>query len=328
MAFATRKSVPGQDENPLAPLALALAGVTRQAALAAHGWVGRGCKEEGDGAAVTAMREAFAELPMDATVVIGEGEKDNAPMLYNGEPLGRGGPRLDVAVDPVEGTNYLAKGMPGAVSVLAVAPAGSMFSPGPAFYMDKFVVPAAARDAVDPEAPVAEKIRALGEALGRPARELRIFVLERPRHQNLIREIHAAGATVRLAPDGDVLGGVKAIAGDRVDALMGVGGTPEGVVLACAARALGAGMWGAIAPQSEIERARVREHGLREGRILTRDELIASDHVVVSVTGITGDDLLDGVRVAGGRVSTETLLINGCERSTHRIRTEHEQEAL
>lgn len=308
--------------SSLAHLSLGFAGVTEAAAIAACEWIGRGDKERGDHAAVTAMRKTFASIPFHGTVVIGEGEKDNAPMLYNGETLGQGGAAVDIAVDPVDGTNYLAKGMAGAVAVFAAAPRGAMFCPGPAFYMDKFIVPSAARDSVDPTAPVAGKIRDLSRALGKPASELRIFVLERPRHETLVREIRATGASVRMALDGDVLGGLKAITGEGIDALMGIGGTPEGVIAACAARALGAGMWGALAPQSEVEEARVRDCGLHEGQILTVNELVSSDDLVFACTGITGDDMLAGVRVMNGRAWTETLVIQGVGRRVSRIQNQ------
>ncbi|MFC3283499.1 class II fructose-bisphosphatase [Litchfieldella rifensis] len=308
--------------SSLAPLGLGFAGVTEAAAIAAYEWIGRGDKECGDNAAVTAMRKTFGSLPFSGTVVIGEGEKDNAPMLYNGEALGQGGVAVDIAVDPVDGTNYLAKGMAGAVAVFAAAPAGAMFCPGPAFYMDKFIVPPAARHSVDPTAPVAERIRDLSRALGKPIDELRIFVLERPRHETLVREIKAAGASVRMALDGDVLGGLKAAMGEGVDALMGIGGTPEGVIAACVARALGAGMWGALAPQSEVEEARVRDCGMRQGQILTMNELVSSDDLVFACTGITGDDTLAGVRVMDGRAWTETLLIQGVNHRISRIQNQ------
>ncbi len=307
-------ATPGQDKHESTrsgqiDLGASMAAVTEAAAIAATGWIGLGRKEDGDGAAVEAMRAAFAGQPVSATIVIGEGEKDDAPMLYSGEKLGKGGPALDIAVDPVEGTNYLAKGMPGAIAVLAASPEGTMFRPKSAFYMDKLVVPPVAANAIDPEAPVGDRLRTLARALGKAVKEIRVFVLERPRHQQLISDIHEAGASVRLAPDGDVLGSIKALLGERVDALMGIGGTPEGVISACAARALGAGMWGAMAPQSDQERARVERDGLKPGQILTRDELIASDEVMFAATGITGDDMLEGVRYTGGRVLTETLLI-------------------
>ena len=308
--------------SSLARLSLEFAGVTEAAAVAAYEWIGRGEKERGDGAAVAAMRHAFASLPCSATVVIGEGEKDNAPMLYNGEALGRGGVAVDVAVDPVDGTNYLAKGMAGAVTVLAAAPAGTLFCPGPAFYMDKFVVPPAARDAVDPAAPVAVRLRDLARALGKPLSELRLFVLERARHEQLVHEIKATGASVRMARDGDVLGGLRAMIGEGVDALMGVGGTPEGVIAACAARALGAGMWGALAPQSETEAARLRECGMRVGQILSVNDLVSSDDLVFACTGITGDEMLSGVRRMDGRAWTETLVVQGRGQRLSRIQNQ------
>lgn len=302
-----------QDTNTirLADIATAMTAVTEAAAISASKWIGLGRKEDGDGAAVKAMRTSFNEQAISATIVIGEGEKDEAPMLYAGEELGLGGPAIDIAIDPVEGTTLLAKGMPGAIAVLAAAPANTMFRPGPAFYMNKLVVPPAARGAIDPNAPVDGQLKALGKAVGKPVSELRVFVLERPRHEKLIREIRATGASCRLVTDGDVLGSLFAVLGDRVDALMGVGGTPEGVISACIARALGGDMFGTMAPQSDEERKTVEEFGLKPGQILTRDELVSSDEVVFAATGITGDDLLGGVRTVNGRTRTETLLIGG-----------------
>ncbi|EPC03733.1 hypothetical protein L861_00115 [Litchfieldella anticariensis FP35 = DSM 16096] len=322
MPLAEKSIVSVPTGNSLAYLSLGFAEVTEAAAIAAYKWIGRGEKERGDDAAVMAMRKAFASLPFSGTVVIGEGEKDNAPMLYNGEALGRGGVAVDIAVDPVDGTNYLAKGMAGAVAVFAAAPAGAMFCPGPAFYMDKFIVPPVARNSVDPTVPVAEKIRDLSRALGKPISELCIFVLERPRHEALIREIKATGARVHMACDGDVLGGLRAATGEGADALMGVGGTPEGVIAACAARALGAGMWGALAPQSQAEEARLQDCGMQQGQILAMNDLVSSDDLVFACTAITGDDMLAGVRVMDGRAWTETLLIQGIGHRISRIQNQ------
>ncbi|WP_312262767.1 class II fructose-bisphosphatase [Candidatus Igneacidithiobacillus taiwanensis] len=303
-------------------LALSLLPVTESAARAASGWIGRGEKELGDGAAVDAMRAAIAQVPMRGTVVIGEGEKDEAPMLYNGEAVGSGsGPEVDIAVDPVEGTTFLANGMPGSICVLAAAPKGSMFRPGPAFYMDKLVVPAPARGKIDPAAPMKDKLHALAKALGKDVKELRIFLLKKPRHEEMIREIQAAGATVRLQTDGDVSGGIMAALGTKVDAMMGIGGTPEGVITACAARAMGADMFGALAPQKPGEAEAIAAAGLKIGQWMGRDELVSSDDVLFVATGLTSGDILDGVSRSRFFVESESLVISGHDGILRRVRT-------
>ncbi len=304
-------------------LTMPLVQATEIAARAASDWIGRGDKKRGDSAAVEAMREAMGSVPMLGEVVIGEGEKDEAPMLYNGESVGSGdGPAVDIAVDPVEGTNFLAQGMPGAISVLAAAPQGEMFRPGPGFYMDKLVVPRAARGELDPEAPLASKLGDLASALDKHVEDLRIFVLDKPRHQEMIRDIQKAGARVRLAPDGDVSGGLMAALGDSVDALMGVGGTPEGVITACAAKAVGGDMLGSMAPQKEGEEERVRKFGLQPGQVLTMDELVQGQDVLFVATGLTNGDFLEGVRDSGDLVSTDTLVITGAHGTIQRIQTD------
>lgn len=304
-------------------LTMPLVRVTEAAARAASDWVGRGDKKQGDGAAVEAMRHAMGSVPMSGEVVIGEGEKDEAPMLYNGERVGSGdGPNVDIAVDPVEGTNFLAKGMPGAIAVLAAAPEGEMFRPGPGFYMDKLVVPPAARGELDPEAPLASKLGDLASALDKHVEDLRIFVLDKPRHQDMIQQIQEAGARVRLASDGDVSGGVMAALGDSVDALMGIGGTPEGVITACAAKAVGGDMYGAMAPQKEGEEERIREFGLQPGQVLAMDDLIKGGNVLFVATGLTNSDVLEGVRDYDDLVSTDTMVITGAHGTVQRIQTD------
>ncbi|MGC9215791.1 class II fructose-bisphosphatase [Acidithiobacillus sp.] len=303
-------------------LALSLLPVTESAARAASGWIGRGEKELGDGAAVDAMRIAIAQVPMRGVVVIGEGEKDEAPMLYNGEVVGSGtGPEVEIAVDPVEGTTFLAQGMPGSICVLAAAPKGSMFQPGPAFYMDKLIVPAPARGKIDPAAPMKDKLHDLARALGKEVRELRIFLLKKPRHEAMIREIQAAGATVRLQTDGDVSGGIMAALGTKVDAMMGIGGTPEGVISACAARAMGADMFGCLSPQKPGEAEAIAAAGLKAGQWLGRDELVSSDDVLFVATGLTSGDILDGVTRSHYFAESESLVISGHDGILRRVRT-------
>ena len=303
-------------------LALSLLPVTESAARAASGWIGRGEKELGDGAAVDAMRAAIAEVPMRGVVIIGEGEKDEAPMLYNGEVVGSGtGPEVEIAVDPVEGTTFLAHGMPGSICVLAAAPKGSMFRPGPAYYMDKLIVPAPARGKIDPAAPMRDKLHDLARALGKEVRELRIFLLKKPRHEAMIREIQAAVAAVRLQTDGDVSGGIMAALGTKVDAMMGIGGTPEGVISACAARAMGADMFGALAPQKPGEAEAIAAAGLKAGQWLGRDDLVSSDDVLFVATGLTSGDILDGVTRSHYFVESESLVISGHDGILRRVRT-------
>ncbi|MBE7566787.1 MULTISPECIES: class II fructose-bisphosphatase [Acidithiobacillus] len=308
--------------SSIGSLALSLLPVTESAARAASAWIGRGEKELGDGAAVDAMRAAIAQVPMRGVVIIGEGEKDEAPMLYNGEQVGSGtGPEVEIAVDPVEGTTFLAQGMPGSICVLAAAPKGSMFQPGPAYYMDKLIVPAPARGKIDPEAPMKAKLQALAKSLGKDVKELRIFLLKKPRHDAMIREIQAAGATVRLQTDGDVSGGIMAALGTKVDAMMGIGGTPEGVISACAARAMGADMFGCLAPQKPGEAEAIAEAGLKVGQWLSRDELVSSDDVLFVATGLTSGDILDGVTRSHYFVESETLVISGHDGILRRVRT-------
>ncbi len=291
--------------------AYALRQVTEIAACAAYDWIGRGEKEEGDGAAVSAMRAVLNTLPIDGRIVIGEGEKDEAPMLYNGETVGCGGPAVDIAVDPVEGTSYLAKGLTNAMATIAVAPRGTMFDPGPAFYMRKFAARAAAHN-VDPGMPTGKILAALAKALDKDISDLTIYVLEKPRHKRLVREIHEAGARALLYPAGDVAGAITAALPDAdVDALMGTGGTPEGLLTACAIRALGGVFTGRLDPQLHMEKRAMDEAGLDTNRWMDTQTLVSSDDVVFCATGITTGLLFDGVARADGHYRTQTLMLSG-----------------
>ena len=314
-------------------LALELVRVTEAAALAAARWAGRGDKEAGDGAAVQAMRRMLATADFDGVVVIGEGAKDQAPMLYDGETVGSGrGRRVDVAVDPVEGTTLLARGAPDAIAVLGVAPRGSMWSPGPAFYMDKLVVGAGARDALHPDlmdARVPVVLDAVADALRKPLRDLTVFVLDKPRHQARIAAIRATGARVMLRTDGDVAGAlIAAREGSGVDLLVGIGGTPEGVIAACAVQALGGAMLARVAPQSAEEAEAVRAAGMDAARVLTADELVASDDVFFAATGITDGVLLRGVRYTASGATTESLVIRGRSGTVRTVGAEHRTDKL
>lgn len=320
-------------EAPERNLALELVRVTEAAALAAGRWMGRGDKEAGDGAAVEAMRLVLSIIDMDGVVVIGEGAKDEAPMLGNGERVGNGkGARVDVAVDPVEGTSLLAYGRPEAMSVIGVAPRGTMWSPGPAFYMKKLVVGREAREAITPEsldAPVAVTLGAIGEAKDKPVTDLTVFILDKPRHTNLIAEVRRAGARVLLRTDGDVAGALMAAMPDSgVDVLLGIGGTPEGVIAACAVSALGGAMLGRLAPQREDERVQVEAAGLDTQLVLTGADLVRSDDVYFAATGITDGVLLPGVRYGASGPTTHSLVMRGKTGTVRTIRADHRWDQL
>lgn len=282
------------------------------AALAASDWIGRGSKQQGDAAAIAAMRAELDRLPVRGEVVIGEGEPGEIDHLFRGELLGAGGPEVDIAADPVEGTSYLAKGLTNAMAVLALAPRGAMFDPAPAFYMEKFAAPPAARGRIDPRWPVARRLAVLAEVLDRRVSDLTVFVLEKPRHRALVEAIHAAGARVALYPAGDVAGAVlAAIPGSGIDCLMGTGGTPEGMISACALRALGAAFHGRIDPQLQGEAWAVREAGLDTARWYAETELVRAQDVQFAATGITTGLLFTGVERRPDQDSMQTLLISG-----------------
>ncbi|WP_052121349.1 class II fructose-bisphosphatase [Inquilinus limosus] len=294
----------------------ALRRVTEAAARAAFDWIGRGRKDEGDAAAVDAMRTVLNHLDIDGRIVIGEGEKDEAPQLYKGERLGRGtGQAVDIAVDPVDGTSHLANGQTNALAAVAMTPQGAMFDPGPAFYMEKFAGPPAVKGRIDPLAPTRDKLKVLAQALGKPVSDLSVYVLEKPRHRRLVEEIHAAGARVALYPAGDVAGAiVAAMPGGEVDCLMGTGGTPEGVLAACAIRALGGEFLGRLDPQLEHERAAVAHAGLDTRRWWGVEELVRSDKVWFAATGITTGLLFEGVSRRGPSTRTQSLMLTAPDR--------------
>ena len=314
-------------------LGLDLVRVTEAAALAAGRWVGRGEKELGDQAAVEAMRHVLGSIDMDGVVVIGEGAKDDAPMLADGERVGTGqGPSVDVAVDPVEGTSLLAHGRPDSLAVIGIAPRGAMWSPGPAYYMEKLVVGRDARDAVarlSLDAPLGETLAAIAAAKRRRVEDLAVFVLDKPRHARLVAELRAAGARVLLRTDGDVAGALLAATpGSGVDALMGVGGTPEGVIAACAVIALGGAMLARLAPQLDGERAALAAAGTDVARVLTERDLVAGDDVFFAATGITDGVLLDGVRYTAGGAVTSSLVMRGKTGTVRHVRAEHRWDRL
>ncbi|MFN3178962.1 MAG: class II fructose-bisphosphatase, partial [Thermus sp.] len=287
-------------------------------------------KEGGDPAAVEAMRLLLNSLDFRGRVVIGEGEKDKAPMLYNGEVLGQGeGTYWDLAVDPVEGTRLLALGRPGAISVIAAAPEGTLFNPGPAFYAAKLVVGPEAKEAIDLKASVADNLKEIARALRKEVRELTVFVLDKPRHQRLIEEIRLAGARISLQTDGDVGGALAAVLPDTgIDVLMGTGGTPEGVIAAVAVRALGGGMQMRLDPQSEEERWNVVHAGYDLDRVYTLDELCSAEDTHFAATGITDGPFLRGVRYGESRAWTESLVIRGATRTLRKVEAWHRLEKL
>ena len=309
-------------------LGMELVRVTEAAALSAAQFMGLGDKEAGDQAAVDAMRAVLRTIEMDGVVVIGEGEKDEAPMLYNGERVGVGrGAAMDVAVDPVEGTRLLAFGRPNSIAVIAVSERGSMWEPGPALYMDKLVVEARAKDAIDITRLPSENLYRIAEALDRPMESLTVFVLDKPRHEGLIVEIRSTGARVTLHTDGDVMGALMAaIPGTGVDVLMGIGGTPEGVIAAAAVKALGGGMQGICAPQKASERAAVEAaFGDRTHDVLHLDDLIAAKDAFFAATAITDSPFLEGVHFdrAGG-VTTHSIVIRALSGSMRFIKGVHQ----
>jgi fructose-1,6-bisphosphatase II len=311
-------------------LALELVRVTEAAAMGAARWIGRGDKNAADQAAVDAMRLMVSTVSMRGVVVIGEGEKDEAPMLYNGEEVGDGGgPEVDVAVDPLEGTRLTALGMPNAISVIAVAERGSMFFPGAALYMDKIAVGPEAADAIDIEASPTENVRRVAAAKGKEVNEVTVVVLERDRHGALIAELREAGARVNLIRDGDV---APAIAAARpwtgVDMLMGVGGTPEGVISAAAIKCTGGALQGKLWPRNEDEHRRLVEAGYDVDRVLSEDDLVRGDDVFVAATGVTGGALLKGVRAEAGGVETESIVMRSRSGTVRRIAAYHPSEKV
>jgi fructose-1,6-bisphosphatase II len=311
-------------------LALELVRVTEAAAMGAGRWIGRGEKESADQAAVDAMRHMLQTVAMDGVVVIGEGEKDEAPMLYNGEHVGNGqGVEVDVAVDPLEGTRLTALGMPNAIAVIAVAERGTMFFPGAAVYMDKIAVGNEGADAIDIEAAPAENVRRVAEAKGKKVEDMVVVVLDRDRHADLIEEVREAGASVRLITDGDV---APSIAASRVqstvDLLMGVGGTPEGVISAAAIKCLGGAIQGKLWPRNDEERQRLVDAGYDLDRVLTTDDLVAGEDVFVAATGVTDGALLTGVHYTPGGATTESIVMRSRSGTVRRIEAFHAFDKL
>lgn len=312
-------------------LALELVRVTEAAAIAAGRWMGRGDKNAADEAAVNAMRTTLARIDMDGVVVIGEGEKDQAPMLYIGEEIGNGRPpQVDVAVDPIDGTRLLSQGMPGAIAVVALAGRGTMYGAPPGiFYLNKIAVGHAARGAIDIRASVADNIKSVTKALGRERGNITVMVLDRPRHEQIINEIRATGARVRLIPDGDVAGAITAAdEGTGVDILMGIGGAPEAVVAACALKAMGGDMQCELYFRNEDERRRAEADGVDIEQVLTIEDLVKSDDVFFAASGITDGELLRGVRYTADGAITESVVMRTRSGTIRYIRGVHRETKL
>jgi len=305
------KSLFGTTRLPDRNLALEFCRGTEAAAMSAGRLMGRGDKNAADGAAVNAMRYMLNTVDMDGIVVIGEGEKDEAPMLFNGEHLGTGkNAAVDIAVDPIDGTRLTALGISGAISVVAGAPRGTMFNPKTVFYMNKLVVGPEAKEVIDIEAPVAENIRRVAEARRKSMGDVTVVVLDRPRHEKLIAEIRAAGARIKLISDGDIAGALLTCKLERgADMLMGIGGTPEAVITACAIKAMGGNMQGKLWARSDEERQKALDAGMDFNKVLGINDLVCSDDVFFAATGITDGDFLKGVRYEGERIYTSSLVM-------------------
>jgi fructose-1,6-bisphosphatase II len=306
-------------------LALELVRVTEAAAMGASRWIGRGDKNAADKAAVDLMRLMVNTVSMRGVVVIGEGEKDEAPMLYNGEEIGDGsGSEVDVAVDPLEGTRLTALGIPGAISVIAVAERGSMFFPGAAVYMDKIAVGPHAADAIDIDATPTDNVARVAEVTGRTVNDVTVVVLERERHDDLIAELRESGARVNLIRDGDVAPSIAvAQPGTGIDMLMGIGGTPEGVISAAAIKCLGGALQGRLWPRDDAERRALVDAGFEVDEVLTQDDLVRGDDVFVAATGVTGGPLLRGVRVGEAAVETESIVMRSRSGTVRTISARH-----
>jgi fructose-1,6-bisphosphatase II len=298
--------------------------------MAAGRWVGRGDKNGADGAAVRAMRTLVSTVSMNGVVVIGEGEKDEAPMLFNGERVGDGtGPECDIAVDPIDGTTLTAKGMTNAIAVLAAADRGTMFDPSAVFYMDKLVTGPEAADFVDIDAPISVNIRRVAKAKRSAPDDVTVVILDRPRHEGIIQEIREAGARIKLISDGDVAGSILALReGTGVDLLLGVGGTPEGIISACAVKCLGGTIQGKLWPKDDAERQRAIDAGHDLDRVLTTDDLVSGENVFFVATGITDGELLRGVRYRSETATTDSIVMRSKSGTVRRIDSTHRLSKL
>jgi fructose-1,6-bisphosphatase II len=311
-------------------LALDLVRVTEAAAMAAGRWVGRGDKEGGDQAAVDAMRLLINSVPMRGVVVIGEGEKDHAPMLYNGEQVGDGsGAEVDVAVDPIDGTTLMSKGMPNAIAVLAVTERGAMFDPSAVFYMEKLAVGPDCVDAIDITAPVAENLRRIAQAKHSAISDVTVCILDRPRHSQLVADVRDAGARIAFISDGDVAGAISAARETSgVDVLMGIGGTPEGIIAACALKCMGGAIQARLWPRDDAERQKAIDAGHDLDRVLTTDDLVSGDSIFFCATGVTDGNLVRGVHYRSGGATTQSIVMRSKSGTIRVIDSYHRLEKL
>ena len=311
--------------QPSRNLALELVRVTETAAIAASRWVGRGAKNDADQVAVDGMRKMINTVSMNGVIVIGEGEKDQAPMLFNGEQVGDGnGPSVDVAVDPIDGTTLTAKGMNNAISVIALAERGTMFDPTTVFYMKKLVVGPEAADVVDITAPVKENLRRIAKAKRRDIESLTVVLLDRPRHDQLVTEIRETGARIKFITDGDVAGAVEAARDETgIDALMGIGGTPEGIIAACAMKCLGGVIQAILHPRDEAEREKAIANGMDLEKVLTTNDLVSGENVFFAATGITDGELLKGIRFTNRYIQSNSLVMRSRSKTIRFISSEH-----
>jgi fructose-1,6-bisphosphatase II len=317
-------------QKPDRNLALELVRATEAAALAGGRWMGRGDKIGADQAAVDAMRLSLNSIVMDGVVVIGEGEKDEAPMLYNGEVLGTGDPPpVDIAVDPIDGTRLTSLGLPGALAVVALSERGTMYFPGNIVYMDKIAVGPEAKGVIDINAPVEENLKNVAKAKERDVDDLTVVILDRPRHEQLISEVRAAGARIKLIPDGDISGGLMtAIEGTGQDILMGIGGSPEAVVTACALKCIGGEIQCKLWPRSEEERQKALDEGLDLERVLTTNDLAQGDNVFFAATGVTDGEFLQGVKYFGSGAKTYSIVMRSKSGTVRSVEATHKWEKL
>lgn len=314
------------NQEPDRNLALELVRVTEAGALAAAQWMGRGDKESADQAAVSAMRLSLNQLQMNGTVVIGEGEKDEAPMIYNNENLGTGHPpEVDIAVDPIDGTTLTANGLPGAIAVLALAERHSMFFPGSLVYMDKIAVGPDAVGVINLDAPVEENLRNIAKAKKKPVSTLTVVILNRPRHTELINRVRALGARIKMISDGDVAGALMCALPDTgMDVLMGIGGAPEAVITACALQCMGGEIQCRLWARDEAERARGIAEGLDLDKVLVTDDLVSSENIFFAATGVTGGEFLEGVQFIGDRAVTHSIVLRSATGTMRRIEAIHQ----
>ncbi|HKE76360.1 MAG TPA: class II fructose-bisphosphatase [Acidimicrobiales bacterium] len=319
-----------EKQRPDRNLAMELVRVTEAAALAGSRWMGRGDKNGADGAAVDAMRIVLEGVPMDGIVVIGEGEKDEAPMLFNGERVGDGTPTLtDVAVDPIDGTTLTALGRGNAIAVIAVSERGTMYDPGPCVYMEKIAVGPECAGAIDITMSAADNIDAVAKAKGTSPRDVTIVILDRPRHEELIAEVRSTGARIRLIPDGDVAGAISTAWTDAgADILFGIGGTPEGVIAAAALKCMGGELQGRLWPRNDDERQAALDAGYDLTRVLTTDDLVGGDNCFFAATGITDGELLKGVHFSRRGASTQSLVMRSKSGTVRLINAQHQLSKL